>query len=214
MARWTYDPVAKVWPRIYYQTSSDMVHWSTPIWTDPWGIDPALFEDPVSNKTYLSLMAPNNNIDRIWGIYQCEVNLKTGKCIGPYVSLWNGTLPHTNSARPEAPKMFFRNDFYYLLIAEGGTDLLHRATIARSRSVEGPWEPAPGNPLLHNGAPGLENLTVQSTGHATFVETPEGEWYASFLARRNINGSSPLGTSDHQSLWGSARVHQLHTDMT
>jgi beta-xylosidase len=34
---------------------------------------------------------------------------------------------------------------------------------------------------------------VQSTGHATFFDTPQGDWYAAFLARRNINGSSPLG---------------------
>ena len=34
---------------------------------------------------------------------------------------------------------------------------------------------------------------MQSTGHATIVDTPEGGYYASFLARRNINGASPLG---------------------
>lgn len=37
-------------------------------------------------------MAPNNNEDRIWGIYQCEISLITGKCIDSYHSLWNGTL--------------------------------------------------------------------------------------------------------------------------
>ncbi|OLN97922.1 Non-reducing end alpha-L-arabinofuranosidase BoGH43A 4 [Colletotrichum chlorophyti] len=37
------------------------------------------------------------------------------------------------------------------------------------------------------------NLTAQSTGHATFVEAADGAWYASFIARRNTNGSSPLG---------------------
>ena len=89
--------------------------------------------------------------------------------------------------------MFFKDKYYYLLIAEGGTDELHRATIARSNSPKGPWTPAPNNPLIYNGASGFKNLTVQSTGHATFVESAEGDWYASFLARRNINGSSPLG---------------------
>lgn len=75
----------------------------------------------------------------------------------------------------------------------GGTDDLHRATIARSNSPSGPWIPNPENPILFNGAYGFDNLTVQSTGHATFVETPTGEWYAAFLARRKINGTSPLG---------------------
>lgn len=65
------------------------------------------------------------------------------------------------------------------------------ATIGRSDSPEGPWTSSPTNPLMYNGA--NPNLTVQSTGHATIVDTPEGNYYASFLARRNVNGASPLG---------------------
>lgn len=193
MTRWTYDPVARVWPRVMWISSPDLKEWSDPTWGDPWGIDPSLFQDPAINKTYLNLMSPNNNVDRLWGIYQCEVNLHTGRCIGPYLSLWNGTLPHNSSARPEGPKMFRRNDYYYLLIAEGGTDDLHRSTIARSASPSGPFTPAPNNPLIFNGAWGYDNLTVQSTGHATMFTTDSGDWYATFLARRKINGTSVLG---------------------
>lgn len=193
MTRWTYDPTARVWPRVYFTSSDDLINWSKPIWCEPWGIDPSLFHDPNSGRTYLNLMAPNNNVERLWGIYQCEISLKTGNCVGEYVSLWNGTLPHDASARDEGPKMFLKDGFYYLLIAEGGTDDLHRSTIARSRSPKGPWTPAPNNPILFNGAYGFDNLTVQSTGHATFVETPQGDWYATFIARRKINGTSPLG---------------------
>lgn len=117
--RWTYDPVAKVWPRVFWVSSADLKHWSNPVWSDPWGIDPSLFQDPATNRVYLNLMAPNNNIDKLWGIYQCEVDLATGRCVGDYRSLWNGTLPHTADARPEGPKMLKRGDWYYLLIAEG-----------------------------------------------------------------------------------------------
>ncbi|KAL5350881.1 hypothetical protein ACLOAV_004454 [Pseudogymnoascus australis] len=193
MTRWTYDPTARVWPRVYFISSNDLVNWSKPTWCEPWGIDPSLFHDPNSGRTYMNLMAPNNNVERLWGIYQCEISLTTGNCVGEYISLWNGTLPHDVSARDEGPKMFFKDGFYYLLIAEGGTDDLHRSTVARSRSPQGPWTPAPNNPILFNGAYGFNNLTVQSTGHATFVETRQGDWYATFLARRKINGTSPLG---------------------
>lgn len=193
MTRWVYDPVQKLWPRVMFYTSKDLKTWSAPVWCEPWGIDPALFHDPVSGNSYLSLMAPNNNEDRLWGIYQCQVDLVTGRCIGPYMGLWNGTMEHDSDARPEGPKMTYKDGYYFLVIAEGGTDELHRASVARSRSPEGPFEYAPHNPVLHNGQWGARNLTVQSTGHATLVDTPDGEWYASFLARRNINGSSPLG---------------------
>ncbi|VUC35198.1 unnamed protein product [Clonostachys rosea] len=192
MTRWTYDPVAKVWPRVWFISSTDMVHWSDPTWAEPWGIDPELFNDPVTGKTYLNLMAPNNNIDKIWGIYGCELSLQSGKCIGPYVSTWNGTLPGT-TGRPEGPKTTYKDGYYYMIIAEGGTDEQHRVTVSRSKHPLGPYQAGPHNPLLFNGQWGFSNLTVQSTGHATLIETADGEWYASYLARRNVNGSSPLG---------------------
>jgi beta-xylosidase len=94
MTRWTYDPVAKVWPRVIFMSSEDLIEWSDPVWAEPWGIDPQLFHDPSTEKTYMNLMAPNNNKDRLWGISQCEVSTVSGDCVGSYVSLWNGTLPH------------------------------------------------------------------------------------------------------------------------
>ncbi|KAM0282390.1 hypothetical protein ACHAQH_003071 [Verticillium albo-atrum] len=123
----------------------------------------------------------------------CEVSVSSGRCVGPYTSLWNGTLPHTSGARPEGPKTVYKDGHYYLIAAEGGTDELHRVTVARSKKPQGPFEAGPNNPLLCNGQWGFKNLTVQSTGHATLVEAANGKWYASFLARKNINGSSPLG---------------------
>lgn len=52
----------------------------------------------------------------------------------------------------EAPKLVFHNGFYYLSAAEGGTPgpaTAHMEVIARSKSVEGPWENSPYNPLVH-----------------------------------------------------------------
>ncbi|KAK1502067.1 beta-xylosidase [Colletotrichum tamarilloi] len=191
MTRWGSDPDSRSWPRIWYISSPDLVTWSPLTWAEPYGIDPDLFHDPATGKSHLNLMGPNNNYDRLWGITQCEIDLSTGKCIGPYRNIWNGTLPQLPSSRPEGPKMFKRGEWYYLLLAEGGTSTGHRATIGRSKSPQGPWESSPTNPLIYNGAD--PKLTVQSTGHATFTDTPDGEWYASLLARRNVKGASPLG---------------------
>jgi beta-xylosidase len=128
---------------MWWVSSPDLINWSDIVWGEPYGIDPQLFRDPISNKTYLNMMRLNNQYDRIWGIGQCEVNLQTGKCVDRLRSLWNGTLPVTNSSRPEGPKMFHNDDYYYLVLAEGGTGSLHRITIGRSDSPEGPWEAAP-----------------------------------------------------------------------
>ncbi|KAK4062348.1 CAZyme family GH43 [Trichoderma harzianum] len=141
MTRWTYDPVARVWPRVFFASSVDLIHWSEPTWADPWGIDPELFRDPLSKKTYLNLMAPNNNQDRLWGIYQCEISLKDGSCSGQYRSLWNGTLAHNATARPEGPKMTFKDGWYYLLIAEGRETFLTNVT----------WKD--GWPIFNDGKP-------------------------------------------------------------
>jgi beta-xylosidase len=124
MTRWTYDPVTKVWPRMSWVSSQDLTNWTDPVWAEPWGIDPELFHDPQSGKTFLNLMAPNNNDQRLWGISQCEVDLGTGQCIGSYRGMWNGTLPHNATARPEGPKTMFRDGYYYLLIAEVGASLI------------------------------------------------------------------------------------------
>jgi hypothetical protein len=38
--------------------------------------------------------------------------------------------------------------------------------------------------ILFNGAYGFDNLSVQSTRHDTIIDTPNGDWYATFLARQ------------------------------
>ncbi|KAJ4253992.1 hypothetical protein NW762_010395 [Fusarium torreyae] len=185
------DPDYRSYPRMFWVSSPDLKTWSDVIWGEPYGIDPHLFQDPVSKKSYLSIMGLNNGYDRLWGISQCQVDLDSGACIGPYRNIWNGTIPVSNSTRPEGPKLFYKDEYYYLLIAEGGTGVTHRASIARSKSPEGPWESSPTNPLLFSD-PAL-NLTVGNTGHATFATTPDGKWFATFLARRYTGKSSVLG---------------------
>lgn len=123
----------------------------------------------------------------MWGIGQCEVDLLNGKCVGPFGNVWNGTLPVTTSTRPEGPKLFYKSPYYYLLIAEGGTGVTHRASIGRSDKPYGPWEASPTNPLIFNGAD--TNLTITATGHATFADTPDGQWFATFLADRLVGTS-------------------------
>jgi alpha-N-arabinofuranosidase len=69
-----------------------------------------------------------------------------------------------------------------LIAAEGGTAEEHSEVVFRSQSVDGPYEPYPGNPILtQRTLPPSRPDPITSTGHADFVETQDGEWWAVFL---------------------------------
>lgn len=191
MVMWGSDPSYRTWPRFFWVSSPDLKTWSDIVWGEPIGIDPHLWQDPNTGKNYLHGMGLDNIYDQVWGLNQCEVDLVTGKCIGPWFRTWNGSLPLSPTGRPEGPKIFFKDDFYYLIAAEGGTGGNHRLTIGRSESVEGPWESSPTNPLLFHGDD--TSLTVGNTGHGTFATTPDGRWFCTFLARRYVDSWSILG---------------------
>lgn len=78
----------------------------------------------------------------------------------------------------------------------GGTEVLHRETIHRSSSPEGPWEASPLGPMVFNNKD--PSLPIQQTGHADLFQRPDGSWYTVFLAVRpqlpqNLNGTYQLG---------------------
>ena len=66
-------------------------------------------------------------------------------------------------------------------------------THARSRTLEGPYEL---HPLVHPiASPENKEEPLQRIGHGQFVETPEGDFYHTFLCSRPLPGTqrSPLG---------------------
>jgi beta-xylosidase len=80
----------------------------------------------------------------------------------------------------EAPKITYHDGNYYLLSAEGGTagpSTAHMVIVARSRTVEGPWENSPYNPLIHT----VDNDDLWSRqGHGTLVEDTNGAWWVQY----------------------------------
>jgi xylan 1,4-beta-xylosidase len=77
----------------------------------------------------------------------------------------------------ESPKLFFKNDMYYLTSAQGGTvgpPTAHMAVSARSPNIEGPWENSPYNPIVHT----YENdETWHAKGHGTVLDDANGNWW-------------------------------------
>ena len=156
----------------------DDASWSLPISFGLFGIDPSLFWDQ-SGQAYVQGTTSTE-------IVQARIDLKTGN-VSTFVNIWNGT----GAVNPEGPHMYFKDGYHYLLIAEGGTDLGHRATIARSKNVTGPFESYPGNPLLTNA-----NTTeyFQAVGHADLFQDATGNWWGVSLARRSgLTSTYPMG---------------------
>lgn len=150
--------------------------WSKPVWLKQQGIDPSLFFE--DGKCYMV----SNPGDAIW---MCEIDPQTGEQLTESRKLWQGD----GGRYPEGPHLYKKDGFYYLLISEGGTELAHRLTIARSRAIYGPYESNPENPLLTNCSRLGQSMQIQGTGHGDLVEAGDGSWWMTFLAYRNFGGS-------------------------
>ena len=91
----------------------------------------------------------------------------------------------------EGPKLRKIGEYYYYLNAEGGTagpPTSHMVVVARSKSIDGPWEDSPYNPLIHNYA---NSNRWWSRGHGSLIDTPDGRWYCVYHAYEN--GFTDLG---------------------
>jgi xylan 1,4-beta-xylosidase len=89
----------------------------------------------------------------------------------------------------EGPNLYRRGDWYYLLTADGGTGYEHRVTVARSRTLTGPYERDPHGFLIT--AMHDPDLPLQKAGHGSLVETAEGEWFLAYLVARPIGRRGP-----------------------
>lgn len=150
---------------------------------DAFGIDSSLFFD--GEKVYFLANRikanPKNETDS--EIWLSEINLETFQLIGEKQILWDGT----GGIYPEGPRMYKRNNWYYLLIAEGGTLHFHTTTIARSENVTGPFTSSPRNPILTHKNLARE-FPVHNVGHADMVELQDGSWWGVALASRPRGG--------------------------
>src|SRR5215813_3632266 len=105
----------------------------------------------------------------------------------------------------EAPHLYKRDGYYYLLTAEGGTGWGHAVTMARSRTLDGPYELHPDVYVLSSrNRPDIE---LQRAGHADLVDTQSGETYMVYLCGRPLanRGRCTLGreTAIQPMTWGA-----------
>ena len=153
--------------------------WSDPIWIDIPAIDPSLyFED---GKCFVTVNPQNS-------IVLYEIDPETGQVLTEGHSIWNGT----GGRYPEGPHIYKKDNWYYLLISEGGTEYGHKVTIARSRNIYGPYESNPANPILTHADMIAQDNPIQGTGHADLIEAHDGSWWMVCLGFRPQNGRHHL----------------------
>ncbi len=164
--------------------------WSDPVYLNASGFDPSLFHDEDGRKWLVNMhWDGRHRRNRFGGIVLQEVDVEAGRLTGPITNIFPGTA----LAYTEAPHLYRRDGWYYLVTAEGGTGYNHAMTVARSRTITGPYEPDPAGYLLT--AKDHRDLPLQRCGHGDLVDTPGGEHFLVHLCSRPLGGlrRSPLG---------------------
>ena len=181
--------------------------WSDPVRVNSSGFDPSLFHDDDGRKWFLN-MVWNHRTESIGGspkhpafagILCQQYDPEAGKLVGPRTNIFAGS----SHGLVEGPHLFKRDGWYYMTAAEGGTGYDHAVTMARSRSLHGPYELHPDTFLITSkDAP---DAPLQRAGHGQIVETPDGRTYHTHLCSRPLPGArrSPMGreTAIQKCVW-------------
>lgn len=158
-------------------TTDPAGEWSEPVWIKQGGIDPSLlfYEDKV-------YFISNGDCNGNSGIYLCEINPFTGEMLTSSILISNGC----GGKYPEAPHLYYIHGFFYLMLAEGGTEYGHMVTLQRSSSIYGPYESCPYNPVLSNREQPIDKNQISCTGHADLIQDRENHWWLVTLGVRTL----------------------------
>ncbi|WEJ16501.1 glycoside hydrolase family 43 protein [Sinorhizobium sp. K101] len=162
--------------------------WSDPVYVNSSGFDPSLFHDDDGRKWFLN-MKWNHRSESFGGspkspafdgILLQEWDERTRKLVGLAKNIFAGSP----LGLVEGPHLFKRDGWYYLTVAEGGTGYDHAVGMARSRTIDGPYEMHPNVHLITSK--GHPEAALQRAGHGQYVETPDGQAYHTHLCGRPL----------------------------
>ncbi|MEG1928328.1 MAG: glycoside hydrolase family 43 protein [Niameybacter sp.] len=164
--------------------------WSEPVYLNSSGFDPSMFHDEDGRKWVTNLEWESRQGYEQPGIIVIqEYSTQEKRLIGTPIRIWRGG---TDRGCVEGSHIYKRGEYYYLMCAEGGTGYGHCVTMGRSKTILGEYEPDPMNPILTSTAhdfysrhdswhlkPYLynPNSELQKSGHASWIETQNGENY-------------------------------------
>lgn len=152
--------------------------WSEPVFINASGFDPSMFHE--DGKHYILNpqwdARPIEGHKKFNGLILQEFDFEKGM-VGESKVVFQGS--QTGGA--EGPHLMKKDDYYYILAAEGGTGRHHSIAVARSKNIWGPYELSPYHPLITSWQ---KETILKKSGHGNFVETDNGEWYMVHLCAR------------------------------
>lgn len=177
----SFQGVWKDTPNYLVTTKDIRGEWSAPIFLGSSGFDGSMYHGEDGKKWYLSMLVDHRKGKFFGGIIMQEYDPSASKLIGQVHYLFEGT----ELGCTEGPHLYKVGAYYYLVLAEGGTEYGHAVTVARATSLFGPYELHPDNPIAT--ARDLPEAPLQKTGHADLVVDEEGNWFIVMLAGRPLN---------------------------
>ena len=171
--------------------------WSEPVYLHSSGFDASMLHDDDGRKWIVSLdWETRAGYEKPGAICLVEYSPEKKEIIGYPKRIWHGG---TDRGCIEAPHLYTRNGYYYIMCAEGGTGYGHSVTMGRSKNVWGPYEKDPLNPIV-TSIPGDFNerhdpdhlkpkyfnpdSILQKSGHGSYIENELGEVYLVHLTSR------------------------------
>jgi len=194
---------------INFVTTTDRIggSWSPRVLLNSTGFDPSLFHDDDGTSYLLNMVWDyRSNQHNFGGIVIQEFNTENLHPIGQPRLIFSGTpIGYT-----EGPHVYKHHDWYYLVTAEGGTSFGHCVTVARSKTIFGPYELHPQTPFFSSvvdrngfdqakiqGKSVLKFCTddLQKAGHASWAPISGDDWVMAFLCARPLPNTAlcPLG---------------------
>lgn len=161
--------------------------WSDAVWTEFEGIDPSIFLEDGKMYYCANDIGARAKFYGSEGVSVAEISPETGKVISKIKRIWNGA----GGGWLEAPHIYHIGKYYYIIAAEGGTGIGHHEIAARSKSLYGPYENCPENPILTNRNDTSKQISC--SGHADLIDDKNGNWWLVHLGTRDIQGMSHLG---------------------
>lgn len=171
--------------------------WSEPIYLHSSGFDASMLHDTDGRKYVVSLdWETRAGYEKPGVICMAEYDSVSKEIVGYPKRIWKGG---TDRGCIEAPHLYHRGKYYYIMCAEGGTGYNHCVTMGRSENVWGPYEKDPENPIL-TSAPGNSyerhdpdhlkpkyynpDCALQKAGHGSVIDTQNGETWMVYLCAR------------------------------